>query len=313
MAECYSSKTMRMLRGRLQAGGIAVCLAGATVSCSSSEDPGLVTGTGGSGGGGGDAATEGGSSLQGTMECGDVRVATQACATCADEHCCDEGEACASNGECVALRECIAECPTDDAECSAACSEGHPGGSADNSVLAACRMRWCSQSCFSSAGIECGFAMSPATCNDCAQSHCCDVGWESNTEPTFWEYEACVKVCTDAACFQDCDAQHPRGRAFYMAFIGCLGTHCAQGCEVEPAATCGGFFGDECGSCIEQTCCEDASTCMTDPQCQLLRSCRQGCGADAACAASCEQDHPSAVQAADAMDECISACAASCS
>ena len=260
-----------------------------------------------------DVEAETGGALQGTMECGDIPVSTDDCASCADDNCCDEGNTCRANSACVALRECIAACPSQDESCAKGCAEANPDGAADNSVLSACRMRWCGAECFEDTTGSCGFQMPAADCNDCAQSMCCEVGWISNTEPSFWAYQDCVVSCTTASCFAECDSLEPEGRSFYMAFIGCLGTHCADSCGVEPAATCGGFYGDACGSCVSESCCEESTACMLSPNCQRLQACVSACGSDATCVATCEQQTPEGVDAFNAFDECLgSSCAGSC-
>jgi hypothetical protein len=261
---------------------------------------------------GSDAPSEGGA-LLGTMECGSIPVATEACATCADDHCCSAGEACADNEACVALRSCVAACPADDEPCTDACDDANPEGTADNAVLSACRMRWCGEECFELTGAECGFEQPPASCNECAQSMCCEVGWVSNTQPSFWAYQDCVVLCdpSDGACFDACSAENPDGRDYYMTFIGCLGTHCADGCGI--AATCGGFYGPACSTCVSDNCCDASLACLLDPACQKLQACVRSCGSDADCVSACEQTSPDAVDAFAALDSCLtSTCAGAC-
>lgn len=260
-----------------------------------------------------DAVVEGGGALQGTMQCGDIPVSTDACGSCADEHCCDAGEACRANPGCVALRNCLAACPSEDAACAKGCAEANPTGDADNKVLSACRMRHCGGECFEDTTGACGFQLPPSECNDCAQSFCCEVGWVSNTEPSFWTYQDCVATCTTAACFADCDELEPEGRSFYMAFVGCLGTYCAEGCGVQPAATCGGFYGDACGACVSESCCDASVACLLSPACQRLRACVAACGGDASCVADCKAAEPSGADAFSVFDACLgSSCAGMC-
>ena len=109
---------MRSIPSRLTVGLVLI----AAASCTSAEvlpdteDAGAEAGA--------DAAEkEGGAALQGTMQCGDIPVATDACAECADEHCCAAGEACAANPDCLALRACLAACPMDDAACAESCGD----------------------------------------------------------------------------------------------------------------------------------------------------------------------------------------------
>ncbi|MFW5738728.1 MAG: hypothetical protein ACOC1F_00030 [Myxococcota bacterium] len=296
-----------MTRTRVSIG--LLCLLG-FVACTSSEElPAVDAGVGDANP---DALVEGGGALQGTMQCGEVPVATAACAACADESCCQAGEACAANPECMALRACIGSCPADDAACAEACGDAHPDGAADNAVLAACRMRWCGVECFQSTAGSCGFQF-PGACNECAQSMCCEVGWLSNTQPSFWRYQACAATCADAACFDACASAEPEGRDYYMAFIGCLGTHCASDCGVDPPATCGAYYDANCGPCVAEHCCEESTACLTDPACRLLHSCVQDCGGDQDCIADCEADHPGAVAAFESYRGCLeSACGGLC-
>lgn len=258
------------------------------------------------------AGADAGNALQGTMICGNIPVATRQCASCADDHCCGAGEACAGNPECVALRACQAACIIDDKACADACSSAHAGGQADNAVLSACRLRWCGVQCFDSTGAECGFQLPPAACNDCAQSKCCEVGWVSNTQPSFWSYQDCVANCADAGCFQTCASENPEGRDNYMAFIGCLGTHCAEACAVQPAATCGGFYAEPCGACVSASCCDESTACLLDPACQTLQRCVGACSGDA-CVSQCESASPGAVEALADLDACLaSSCGSEC-
>lgn len=261
-----------------------------------------------------DAIEEGWGTFTGTMQCGDIPVANPSCASCADGKCCEAGEACSANPACVSLRICLAACEGEDDACADGCSLEHAEGKADNAALSACRMRWCADECFNGADATCGFSLPPAACDTCAQAACCEVGWEANTQPSFWAYADCVAGCNnDASCFDACAQGTGEGRSYYYAFVGCLGTHCAEPCALQGAATCGGFYGPACGVCVQQSCCEASLACYGDVACVALRLCADGCAGDATCEQACEAEHAGAVQGYRTLRDCIvAACPDSC-
>lgn len=170
----------------------------------------------------------------GTMKCGGVPVANPTCATCADERCCDQGEACAAEPDCLALRECRRGCAPEDRPCQEGCEAIHPQGASLDAPLTACRMHECADDCFDGADVGCGFVVSPEACQDCATSACCQIGYDARLDPAFWDYSSCIVACSDAACFQQCADDHAAGATAYGAWIECLGTNCSTACGVPP-------------------------------------------------------------------------------
>jgi hypothetical protein len=260
-----------------------------------------------------DAPEDGWGTFTGTMQCGDIPVANPSCASCADDRCCEAGETCSANPACVSLRTCLAACEAEDDACADGCREAHAGGRADNAVLSACRMRWCSSECFDGAPATCGFSMPAAACDTCAQAVCCEAGWEAYTQPSFWAYADCVDGCKEASCFDACEQGNDEGRSYYYTFVGCLGTHCAKPCALEGTATCGGFYGPACGTCVQQRCCDVSLSCYEDVACVGLWLCSERCAGDTSCEQACEAQHATSAVTFEALRDCLAAsCAGSC-
>lgn len=246
------------------------------------------------------------SPFHGTMQCGNVPVASPACAACADERCCEQGNACADHPDCLALRECRRGCAAQDDACQSACEASHLQGAAYDGALTSCRMHECAEECFGSAQVPCGFSVGPASCQACAESACCDIGYAAHLEPAFWAYQACLVACSDETCRSACASEHEQGSLYYATWLGCLGTDCAAECGISPPYTCGGYYTGACGACVAASCCNESTACYRDAGCVGVELCARKCAGDQACLDACKTSGP-----ADGLWESLRACLAS--
>jgi len=241
-----------------------------------------------------------------------VPVANPKCATCADDKCCAQGNACADHQDCLDLRECRRGCAGTDEACQSSCEAQHPEGASYDFALTACRMHECADDCFAGADVGCGFSVSPAACQTCAASSCCEVGYAANLEPVFWDYAACIRGCQDNACFQTCASEHPQGYLTYSTWLGCLGSSCASECQINPAYTCGGYYAAPCDACVAASCCTESTACYQDAGCIGIELCAKGCAGEAACLDGCKTGGAADAKW-EALHTCLAgACAADC-
>jgi hypothetical protein len=69
------------------------------------------------------------------------------CASCVEQSCCAEAKACGDNAECLAYRQCVAACATNDDACFTKCATDHSAGKTPSSTFSTCREAKCSISC----------------------------------------------------------------------------------------------------------------------------------------------------------------------
>lgn len=84
----------------------------------------------------------------GTVEdrrCGGLGYASTTCDACFRTHCCIDGITCASNRECMALRDCWLSC--EDETCGGQCAVVHSKGQYDSDRLDSCMESWCASAC----------------------------------------------------------------------------------------------------------------------------------------------------------------------
>jgi hypothetical protein len=122
-------------------------------------------------------------------------------------------------------------------------------------------------------------------------------------------------------CFLDCGddgACRSRCATFFSRSDAILGiTTCRQkNCAAECATNCGSlnYNTPGCDKCVHGTCCEAASNCAKNPECQRLDVCRSNCLAGStSCPPDCEAQHPDGVMDYAAWNDCTqNACAQSC-
>ena len=100
-------------------------------------------------------------------------------------------------------------------------------------------------------------------------------------------YSTCTGVCgeTDTACFKGCAALYPTGSTQLGALDDCI---CFQACPSECVVECNGPKGTcgfspidaSCKSCMETSCCAEASACYGDPTCQMCQDASMPVGCD---------------------------------
>jgi hypothetical protein len=129
--------------------------------------------------------------------CAEVFYPAAACASCVDESCCEEAEACAADGECAADLACRSRCDVSDAACRIACTTAHP--SAGNPVrdLETCRRRRCAGAC-----VGCGSYVDPIgpACTTCMERRCCAKAAACAARPGCDEAAADSVACADPSC-----------------------------------------------------------------------------------------------------------------
>jgi len=86
------------------------------------------------------------------------------------------------------------------------------------------------------------YSSSNATCNACAEQHCCEAVNACYADPDCDDgYVNCALACAllpddagdagIALCLADCDSQYPTGKQHYDAATGCADTSCAVECQ----------------------------------------------------------------------------------
>lgn len=101
------------------------------------------------------------------------------------------------------------------------------------------------------------------------------------------DYSTCIGVCgeTDSACYKQCATLYPTGATQLGAADDCI---CFQACPAEcvvecngPKGTCGFTPTDaSCKTCLETSCCAEASACYGDPTCQMCQDATMPVGCD---------------------------------
>jgi hypothetical protein len=154
---------------------------------------------------------------------------TNACYECEDENCCETYAACAANPECVALKDCVADCGDDNA-CAVACSDLHPGGVRDWGTRYSCVWLQCGdERCFTP---DDGPYV-PNPCVDCMRAGCGDLYVACQSDPECYRLWDCVSLCAagDTACIEGCQAEHPDAVSAFDAVAVCSLHRCAAACQ----------------------------------------------------------------------------------
>lgn len=97
---------------------------------------------------------------------------------------------------------------------------------------------------------------------------------------------------------------------------GCLdGAHCAppgsasavaeQAASATATQACDLFVDSGCGTCLEESCCSPASTCLNDVTCKALWQCLGTCS-DSGCESECAQRYPTVATAVANLLSCAS-------
>jgi hypothetical protein len=182
--------------------------------------------------GGAGAAADDSSAVPVTGTCGKLLHPSSSCASCMDQSCCTQAQACAADPACDEASNCIASCT--DAACLARCDSFYTLPST-LVALRACRVQHCASSC----GSTCGeFASGNPTCESCLQTSCCSQGTTCAGDTQCAELNLCVSNCFAAtSCPAACEAAFPDASADYASWFGCTG-QCASACQAGTSWSC---------------------------------------------------------------------------
>ncbi|MBI5533083.1 MAG: hypothetical protein HY898_10225 [Deltaproteobacteria bacterium] len=128
---------------------------------------------------------------------------------------------------------------------------------------------------------------------------------------------SCAFACSDNACVSSCANQYPNGVQGAQAVINCMNGHCAQPCGGggggaggSSAGGSGGSSSNPCNDCVSSKCGSQLQACTGE--CSALLQCAQSCS-DQSCVDDCANQHPSGVQPAQDLLNCVnSSCASVC-
>jgi hypothetical protein len=157
--------------------------------------------------------------------CGGIHFQSDACDACLRSNCCIVSTNCAADADCVALLSCGTD---------AACKSAHTKGQWWFSGVVSCARNDCASACGLSAVTCGGIGLTPAACDACAKSSCCDAMTACGTSDAC---NAFVYQCLDqtgcstgGACEAPCRESYPDGAKLYDAANACLAAKCASTC-----------------------------------------------------------------------------------
>jgi hypothetical protein len=157
--------------------------------------------------------------------CGSIHFMSDTCDACLRSSCCIVSTNCGADADCVALLSCGSD---------AACKSAHVKGQWWFSGVVSCARNDCASEC-GLAGVACGgIGLTPAACDACAKSSCCDAMTACGTSDAC---NAFVYQCLDqtgcatgGACEAPCRKKYPDGAKLYDAANTCLAAKCASTC-----------------------------------------------------------------------------------
>lgn len=170
------------------------------------------------------------------------------CASCVEQKCCAEAQACRDDASCAALYDCVTRCGATDAACRNDCATQHPAG--DNAAAQAL------EQCMSSSG-DCGNACSTCggladwrsdECASCVQNICCDQAKACADDDACAERQRCYRACAYPSCSLDCDLQIaaaaavPQTSDVIARFDKCTDVGCGKQCAYGAQWSCVGQF-----------------------------------------------------------------------
>jgi hypothetical protein len=159
-------------------------------------------------------------------QCGALPQPSESCASCMDQHCCAQAQACAAIPACEEASDCLANCS--DATCMAQCNLFYTLPTT-LVALRACRVQNCASSCGSSCG---EFVSGNSSCESCLATSCCSQGATCAANTACAQLNLCVSNCFEAvSCPAACDTEFADGSADYATWYGCTGQQCASACQ----------------------------------------------------------------------------------
>jgi hypothetical protein len=152
-------------------------------------------------------------------------------------------------------------------------------------------------------------------CEQCVEASCAGAWQACENDAECIALDECSANCADDACVQRCDEAHPTGVAPLVAFYECLGTSCADPCEMgEDVQDPNEDEWAACDQCAGQSCQQSFDACEEDQDCTALLQCYDGCGEnDEDCWIQCEEQHETGANIYFAFLDCLAAsCAQPC-
>jgi hypothetical protein len=176
-----------------------------------------------------DAADAGGPTAG---HCGSLLHPSAACASCMDQSCCAQAQACANDPACREASACLAMC-ADDA-CRAQCALFYTLPDA-LIALRSCRVSDCAAACGSSCG---EFASAIPGCQACEEATCCSTSAGCAADAACSGLNLCVSNCFGAAsCPNECQSRYAGGVTAYTASLSCS-NQCAAQCAPGQTWSC---------------------------------------------------------------------------
>ena len=119
-----------------------VCVDEATTCARTAPTPGQCDGAPQGG------VVVGGGPTPPTESCGGFSYPDQTCDECFQASCCDVGDACGSDADCIGFEQCRASCAgSTDASCESSCEDAYPAGVATAQELDSCIASACTGVC----------------------------------------------------------------------------------------------------------------------------------------------------------------------
>jgi len=166
-------------------------------------------------------------------------------------------------------------------------------------------------------------------CDTCLEgSACCADGTACANSASCTALVTCLGNCAqgDTTCANGCATQNQSGVATLQALQTCISSSCSTQCAAggsggggtnpPPAGSCGTLQTGvaACDTCLDNSCCSQASTCSNSTACTAYLQCLQtnNCTTQA-CANQCGTAHPGGQAPYTALNTCLSTnCASAC-
>ena len=156
-------------------------------------------------------------------------------------------------------------------------------------------------------GSLCALTTGNPGCDDCMNVSCATDCDACGSNPDCAAFVSCALSCTtgDAACMQDCVAQHDAGVSDGLPLVGpagCLRDSCNSAC-IASGVSCSISLGSSaCDQCVVGYCMAECTACADNPSCVDLVACAGACAPDdQGCLLQCGIQNPGGIGEANAF------------